>query len=100
MYIRKKLDLSAAQTSRIELVPPGKTIAEIFVLAVPAGASFDLLVGNNADYITIPAPFTMEPQGEQEANNGLYWRNPVAQAGLSVDLYIVFGNAQLNPVLT
>lgn len=99
-YIRKRLDLAAVTQDKQQLVAPGKTIAEIFALAVPAGAAFDLLVGSNTDYITIPAPFTMEPQGETEANNGLYWRNTVAQAGLAVDLYIVFGGAQLNPVLT
>lgn len=99
MYIRKTLKLDAVTSDKQTLVEPGKRIAEIFALAVPTGAVFDLLIGSNTDYVTIPAPFTMEPQGEQEANNGLYWRNTVAQAGVSVDLYIVFAGAQLNPVL-
>lgn len=100
MYIRKTLDLSATTNDKQPIVEPGRKIAEIFCLAVPTGASFDLLVGQNTDYITVPAPFTMEPQGEQEANGGLYWRNTVAQAGVTVVLYIVFAGAQLNPVLT
>lgn len=100
MYQVFTLDLANAHADDVEIVPAGKRIAELFVLDMPAGAVFQLKVGNNSDLIGISRPFSMEPQGDQEANNGLYWRNAVGQAGLTVQIVVVYGPNQLNAVLT
>lgn len=103
MYKVKTQSLAAVitQGAPIELVPPGKQIAEIFCIDIPPGATFDLLVGNqNTDYITITKSFAMEPRGDFDSNYGLYLANPIAQAATSVQVVVVFGDDQsrLNPV--
>lgn len=102
MYEVKKIDLSVVKSSDQTLVSASRRITEFFVLDMPAGAAFLLKVGNNADFIPITRPFTMEPTDEQESNNGLYWQNELAQAGVIITIVVVFGSAgvQLNTVLT
>jgi hypothetical protein len=99
-YEVKRIDLAAATVQDQRLVPPGKRISEFFILDMPAGASFKLKVGDANPYIPVTRPFTMEPTGEDEANNGLLWANDAAQAGVTVDIVIVYGGAELSPVLT
>lgn len=99
-YEVRKIDLSAIVSADQTIVPPSKRISELFILDMPAGAAFNLKVGSGNPLIPVTRPFTMEPTGEDEANNGLYWTNDVAQAGVFVSLIIVYGGAELSPVLT
>lgn len=99
MYEVKKLDLTNARVDDEQIVKAGQRIAEIVVLDMAAGASFQIRVGSNSDMITISRPFTMEPTSDQEANNGLAVRN-AAQPGVIVEMLIAYGGAQLNTILT
>lgn len=87
-----KLDLSAI-TPETQIAPAQTQITELFVLDIPLGQSFGLKVGRNSDFITITRPFSMEPTGEQESNNGLFWKNDVAQPGIVVELVVATGTA-------
>lgn len=101
-YKVRNLDLSAITPADQQntLTEPGLRISEFFILDMPAGAAFSLKVGQGNPFIPVSRPFTMEPTGNDEANSGLYWRNDVAQAGVIVPVVIVFGGAELSPVLT
>jgi hypothetical protein len=82
------------------LVPAGKRIAEVFALSVAAGASFRMRFGQG-DMFTIAAPFTFEPTGDDDNNNGLYVDNAAAVNAI-VEIVIVFakpGSSGLNPIL-
>jgi hypothetical protein len=99
MYAVNPIDLSAAFEKR-EISAPQRRITEIIVFDVPGGASFQLMVGNNSEWMTIPRGFTMEPTGDKEANTGLYVRNLEDQAGVELEIIVVYGGAELNTVLT
>lgn len=102
-YTVKKVDLTAIFAER-QIAPPQSVIEEFFVLDIPLGNQFGLKVGRNADFITITRPFSMEPRGAQEANEGLSVKNDVAQPGVVVEVVIVYGDgtpnkSQLNTVV-
>lgn len=100
MYDVKTIALDAIKAEDQTIIEPGRRVSEFFVLDMPTGAKFSLRVGQSNPLITVTRPLTMEPQGDQESNSGIYWRNDTAQAGVSVQVVIVFGGDQLNPILT
>lgn len=65
-------------------------LKEVFVSQVP-GSAIKLYFGADRDDIDIASPISFEPEGE-EAKNGLYWSNPVAQAGIKQVVYVVFND--------
>lgn len=78
-----------------DLVKPGQYLGELAILAVPSGSSLELALGATADWFTIAAPFTMEPDSDDLANVGLRIRNLVAQPGVVLQLLLVFGRSRL-----
>lgn len=91
MYDVKVLDLSAI-VAETRLVEPGKRVVEIFVLDMPIGNQLKLRLGTNIAFITVSKPFSLEPTAEYDNNNGVFWRNDIPQAGVVVELIIVYGD--------
>lgn len=84
-----------------EVVQPSRRIAEVFINDVATGASFKLRVGDGNPFFTVSRPFSMEPQGEDEANRGLHIKNLTPQAGVTIEIVVVYGDGrsdQLNTV--
>ena len=83
----------------VVLIPAQQRIGELFILQVPPGASLELALGDNGDFFTIAAPFTMEPDGDL-AEKGVRLRNLVAQgAGVGVQVVAVYGSARLSTAI-
>lgn len=100
-YTVKKIDLTAIFAEK-SIAPAQTRIAEFFCLDIPLGNQFGLKIGRNPDFITITRPFSMEPRGDQEANEGLSIVNTIAQPGVIVEVVIVTGDSpggSLNPVV-
>lgn len=97
-YQVKTVDLTAVFAER-ELIPAQTQVAEIFVLDIPLGQVFKLRLGRNTDFISITRPFSMEPRGEQEQNNGLFIKNDTAQPGVVVEVVIVTGDSRTNTLV-
>lgn len=98
MYRTFTVNLATVTTTNpTELVPAGTRIAEIIVL--DAGGEFQIRVGAGNDWITVPRAFSMEPLDDEYSNRGLHVRNNLAQAGVTVEVIVVFGDnrAGLNP---
>jgi hypothetical protein len=95
MYRVKTLDLSVATPNDgVAIVAPGQTISEIAVLYMPVGNQFQLKLGtDNTDFFTIQREFSMEPASIREKGSGIFFRNLVPQAGVTVELILVFGDA-------
>ncbi len=89
-YKRRNLDLTAVNSNPTELVPARTRVQEVFITKLPAGATLQIQFGQTSDPIDIDAPVSFKPTGE-DGNNGLYWLNPTAQPGVSVDIYVVTG---------
>lgn len=96
-YTVKHIDLTDAFDER-EIAPPQSQLDEIFMLDIPPGASFLLRIGRNAGSLTITRPFSFEPRGEQESNEGLYMTNVTAQPDVIVEIVTVNGG-RVNPVI-
>lgn len=84
------LDLSAANSDPVTLVPQNQTITEIVLLKMPTGGSFQLAIGDGP-MIEIEGPISFQPVGADEQTRGLYWQNPVAQPGVVLSLLVAFG---------
>ncbi len=99
MYDVRRLDLNVVHTDPVQLVQPGKRIAEVFCLQMDAGTSFRIRFGTG-DFFTIPAAFSFEPTDEETNNSGLYWDNPTSQNSI-VEVVIVYqsSGSGLNPML-
>lgn len=97
-YRRVDLALDNVVSEPQQIVSRDQRIREIIILAVADGASVELQFGNPADKIDVAGPLTFQPDGE-EARAGLFWTNAVAQAGVVITIYIVFGGGELNAEL-
>lgn len=86
-YTKTLLDLGTVTSGRVQIVPPGARIAEVFALTVPDGASFGLAFGN-ADALDIDKPFSFAPTQDSEQTMGLFYVNTAAQPGVSVAVYV------------
>ncbi len=91
-YKKRTLDLTnvVLPDNAIELAPIGRRVVEVFVTKVPTGVVFQLLFGQNSDPIDIDGPVSFQPT-EDNGNNGLFWANPTALPGTTVDVYVVYG---------
>lgn len=84
------LDLTVASSDPAQIVPQNQAITEIVLLKMPAGASFQLAIGDGP-MIEIEGPISFQPTGVEETTRGLYWQNPVAQPGVVLSLLVAFG---------
>lgn len=102
MHELKVLDLGVVVTNdnQKELVGSGKRISEIYMMDLNAGSVFWLRVGEANPLQPISRPFSFEPDGDDEANRGLYYSNPIASPGVLAYIVVVYGKAQLSPVMT
>jgi hypothetical protein len=89
-YRREVIALDNVQSEPVELESRHSVITEVVVTRVPDGATFALHFGRDADRVDIDDKCSFKPTGV-EAENGLYWSNDTAQAGVEVVLAIVTG---------
>jgi hypothetical protein len=94
MYRVKVLDLSVATPNDgVQIVPQGQTLVELAVIYMPVGNQFQLKLGqDNTDYITVQREFSMEPRNARENASGVWFRNLIPQAGVTVELMLVFSD--------
>lgn len=95
-YQKQTIDLSVANTNKVQIVPPGQTVNEVFAIQFPAGALLGLAFGSG-EAIPIDRPFSFKPT-EDEGNYGLFYTVPTAQPGSTVDLWIVSGGATVGAI--
>ncbi len=98
-YKKFRLDLTAVIDVPREIVPRNREITEVFFLdgGIPAGVEVQIRFGQNSDDIDISsAPIAFAPT-EDDANDGLYWKNPVAVPGSFVELYVATRKKDMEP---
>jgi hypothetical protein len=89
------LHMDVASNDKQQIVGKGTRITEVILLTMPAGVSFKLALGENEAF-TVDKPITLQPDAEDLNNQGLYWINPVARPGVSLELVVVFGAGGAN----
>lgn len=87
------VDEGVSPDSVNELVGAGQRMTEIAVLSMPGGADFRLCIGRRNMFLTVSDKFSMAPTGTNQSNEGLYFANPNAQAGVVVEIVVVFFDA-------
>jgi hypothetical protein len=93
------LDLSAVTTSAgVDLVPAGVPVAEINILDVPGGGSFQISYARGP-WITITKGYTAEPSGPTLPVGGVRWRNLNALPGVLVEFIVFYGEASMRTVV-
>jgi hypothetical protein len=102
-YRKKRLALDAVTTEPQEIANRDELLTEIFCTKFPPNTTIVLYLGQDKDPIDIDGVFSFQPTGE-EAERGLFWTNPVAQPGVSVNVFVVTGSKvgrrnTLNPEL-
>ena len=86
-YRKVRLKLDVVLSEPTEIVPISRVVNEVFILVVPAGVTIQLQFGQSGDPIDISSPIAFQPTGS-DAVQGVYWRNPVASPGVTVDIYV------------
>lgn len=102
MHELKTIDLGVVvpQDAPKELVGSRRRMSEIYMMDIDAGASYWLKVGEGNPLQPIKRPYSFEPESDDEANSGLFYTNPIAQAGVIVYVVVAFGTSKLAPVMT
>lgn len=99
MYKRKTLKLDAVIASPSEIVPRDQKLREVIIAKMPANTTISLYFGELSDPIDISDPISFQPR-DDDAERGLFWTNPTAQAGVSIDVIVVTGSrSALSPLM-
>lgn len=85
------VDLSVAvpNAAPVKLISRDQVITEVTLPKFSGDIS--LAFGSPADLIPIDAPISFKPTGN-DGRNGLYYSNPVAQPGVSVNILVGFAD--------
>ena len=91
-YRTYSIDLSVLNANRVQIVPPGQQLGEVFSLTFPTGASMGLSFGQG-DSITIDRPFSFAPDDPDTQQQGLFYTVPAAQPGVVVEIIVASAGA-------
>lgn len=91
-YKKIKLALDSVLTDKTKIVEIGQTITEVTILKIPTGVTINIAFGDG-ELFAIQDYFSAQPRGDDEQNRGLYWSNPVAQPGVTVEVLVSFGGS-------
>lgn len=98
MYTVASVDLTNPFADK-KVIEPQRRIAELVILDLPAGASFRMRLGDERNaYFTVSRPFSMEPVGDDEAAGGLFVTNLAGQAGVIIELIVVWGDGKRDQI--
>jgi hypothetical protein len=86
-YIRKSIDLTAAQASTKEITGRDLRVTEVTIIRFVG--QINLHFGADADPIAIDGPISFKPEGSDQTN-GLFFTNDLAQPGVACVMYISF----------
>lgn len=77
---------------RTKIVERGQGIKEVFISTMPTGVSLQLALGDG-ELLTVSSAVSFAPTGD-DAILGLYWANPTARPGVTVDVIVVADDAR------